>query len=144
MLGKGEGVSDLDVWNKIAGVEIKRSGISHALLYTYSRLKAAVEQNKNANNKAIVYALCLLFGVHSVLNHANAIAEGGFLVPDHITSLLRLKEKLLEQIRPELAGILDSFMMPEQLVRSAFASGNPYEVSYFLRRTSCNWLGRTS
>lgn len=128
MLGKSEGVSDLDVWNKIAGVEIKRAGISHSLLYTYSSLKAVVDQNKNDKNKAIVYALCLLFGVHSVLNHANAIAEGGFLVPDHITSLLRLKEKLLEQIRPELVGILDSFMMPEHLVRSAFASGNPYEV----------------
>lgn len=128
MLSKNEGVSDLDVWNKIAGVEIKRAGISHSLLYTFSALKSVVDQNKNDKNKGIVYALCLLFGVHSVLSYANAIAEGGFLVPDHITSLLRLKEKLLEQIRPELVGILDSFMMPEHLIRSAFASGNPYEV----------------
>lgn len=126
-------------------MEIKRAGISHSLLYTYSSLKAAIEQDKNTANKSIVYALCLLYGVHSVLNHANAIAEGGFLVPDHITSLLRLKEKLLEQIRPELVGILDSFMMPEHLIRSAFASGNPYEVLTCLTlRTSFNWPERTS
>ena len=74
MLSKSEGVSDLDVWNKIAGVEIKRAGISHSLLYTYSSLKTAVEQDTNAANKAIAHAICLLFGAHSILTHANVIA----------------------------------------------------------------------
>lgn len=35
MLNKPEGVSDLDVWNKIAGIEIKRTGMAHAIFYTF-------------------------------------------------------------------------------------------------------------
>jgi hypothetical protein len=65
-----------------------------------------------------------------VLNYSGTIAEGGFLLSSHITALVRLKEKLLEQIRPELTGILDSFMIPEDYLRSAFTKGNPYDVIF--------------
>lgn len=39
-MSKPEGVSDLDVWNKIVGVEIKRVAMNHGLLYTYSKFKS--------------------------------------------------------------------------------------------------------
>jgi hypothetical protein len=86
--------------------------MSHALLYTFTHFKSAVENDKNTKNKSITNALCLLFGTHIILTLSGSIAEGGFLLSSHITSLIRLKEKLLEKIRPELAGILDSFLIP--------------------------------
>lgn len=104
--------------------------MSHALLYTFSSFKKAVEADTSPKNKKTITNLCLLFGVYYILNLSAPIAEGGFLLPNHITSLLRLKEMLLELIRPELAGILDSFLIPEHLIRSAFSKGNPYDVVY--------------
>jgi len=65
--------------------------MGHGLLYTYSKFKEAVEADTNASNKATITALCKLFGSHIVLSNAGAIAEGGFIAPNHITSLIRLK-----------------------------------------------------
>lgn len=90
-MNKQEGVSDLDIWNKVAGVEIKRSAASHGFLYTFSKFKEAIQNDTNPSNKTILTALCLLFGAHGVLNFSGAVTEGGFLLPNHITSLMRLK-----------------------------------------------------
>lgn len=139
-MNKPQGFSDLDAWNKFAGIQIKRAGVSHALLYTFTNFKKAVELDKCDKNKSITQALCLLFGVHTVLYSSASIYEGGFVLPKHNTSLLRLKQRLLQQIRPELIGILDSFLVSEGYIRSAFASGNPYDVILFLSRISYRWL----
>jgi hypothetical protein len=74
--------------------------------------------------------LCRLFGANTVLSNSIAIAEGGYILPAHITGLIQLKEKLLEEIRPNLVAILDSFLIPEGYLRSAFAKGNPYDVKF--------------
>lgn len=42
MLNKSDEVSSLDVWNKTAGCDIKRSAISHGYLYMFSLFKKAV------------------------------------------------------------------------------------------------------
>jgi hypothetical protein len=67
-----------------------------------------------------------------ILTHSAAVAEGGFILPVHISSLMRLKEHLLDKIRPQLAGLLDSFLVPENLIRSALAHGDPYQVKFKL------------
>jgi len=40
-MNKPEGMSSLDIWNKVAGCEIKRAAVSHALFYTYNYFKRA-------------------------------------------------------------------------------------------------------
>lgn len=65
--------------------------MSHSLLYTFSKFKKAVEEDRCTENKKIINALCLLFGAHIILNLSPPIAEGGFLIPNHVSSLLRLK-----------------------------------------------------
>lgn len=101
--------------------------MAHGLLYTFKKFKLAIENDKCATNKIILNRLCLLFGAHVVLNFGTTTAENGLLLPNHIQSLKILKENLLELIRPELAGLLDSFMIPEKMIRSALAKGNPYQ-----------------
>lgn len=130
MLNKPEGLSDLDVWNKVAGVEIKRTGMAHSLFYTFENFKNAVERDSNPKNKEILTDLCLLFGAHTILNSSPAIVEGGFIQPAHLTSLLRLKEELLDKLRTQLIGLLDSFVLPENIIRSALTTGDPYQVSF--------------
>jgi len=47
-----------------------------------------------------------------ILTNSAAVAEGGFILPTHITSLMRLKEHIIDKIRPQLVGLLDSFLVP--------------------------------
>jgi hypothetical protein len=35
-------MSELDLWNKVAGVEVKRAAVSHCFLYTFSKFKEAI------------------------------------------------------------------------------------------------------
>jgi hypothetical protein len=42
--------------------------------------------------------------------------------------LSRLKEILLENLRPHIVAITDAFLIPEQFIQSGFTKGNPYQV----------------
>lgn len=43
-----------------------------------------------------------------------------------------LKEVVLRTLRPNLIGLVDGFAIPERFITSALATGNPYEVIYYL------------
>ena len=91
MMDRPEGWSNLDVWNKKAGIELKRLGICHSVCYTYNAFKAAVEVNRNRKNQTALHQLCQLFGINSIVSFSSVVVEGGFVLPEHISSLLALK-----------------------------------------------------
>lgn len=88
-------MSTLDVWNKLAGCDIRRAALFHGLLYIFSYFKKASEADKNVANKQVVKDLCMLFGVNTILKNSAPIIEGGFIIPEHLSGLARLKEILL-------------------------------------------------
>jgi hypothetical protein len=42
------------------------------------------------------------------------------------------KEIILKRLRPQTAGLLDSFGIPEKYLRSEVISGNPYQVKMII------------
>ena len=84
-------MSSVDVWNKVAGCEIKRAAISHALFYTFSYFEKAVLIDSCETNREVVTNLCLLFGTTVVLKNISPIIEGGFIKPEQISALSRFK-----------------------------------------------------
>lgn len=54
----------------------------------------------------------MLFGVDAILKNSAPIIEGGFIQPDHLSSLRRLKEILLDNIRPHAVKVVDAFHIP--------------------------------
>ena len=46
------------------------------------------------------------------MSFSSVVTEGGFITPQQMTSLFRLKEQLLDAIRPQLVGLIDSFNVP--------------------------------
>ena len=53
--------------------------------------------------------------------------------PEQISALSRLKEILLENLRPHIVAITDAFLIPEQFIQSGFTKGNPYQVLRFCK-----------
>ena len=128
MLNKAEGVSNLDVWNKVVGSEIKKTAFYHSLLYVFNNFRKALDKDTSIYNKAVSTNLCLLFGINSILKYSGPIIEGGFITPEQLESLANFKEVLLEKLRPHVARIVDSFLLPKSLIQSALTQGDPYEV----------------
>lgn len=127
VVGKDEGMSEKQVFNEIAGINLKDLAILHAGYYTFDSFKKAVTKEKDEKIKELTSSLCLLFGVNFVLGHANPVIQGGFITNDQLTSLQDLKEILLRKLRPDLIGLVDGFGIPDKYIRSALISGNPYE-----------------
>jgi len=95
MLNKDENVSNLDVWNKIAGCDIRKAAMCHGHVYTFSSFKRALEKGPSITNREILKNLCMLFGASSIIKYATPIIEGGFITPDQISALRNFKELLL-------------------------------------------------
>jgi len=60
-------------------------------MYTYSYFKKSMENDKSVANHETSKNLCLLFGASSVLKNISPIIEGGFIKPEQISALSRLK-----------------------------------------------------
>ena len=142
MLNKPENLSNLDVWNKVAGCDIRKAGICHGHVYAFTYFKKALEQDSNVKNREVITNLCMLFGASSIIKYATPIIEGGFITPDQISALRNFKELLLERLRPHLISITDAFYIPEQFIQSALIHGDPYEVLYIIFRIISAWLAK--
>lgn len=73
IMNKPEGWSNLDVWNKRAGIELKRLSVCHSVIYTFNAFKNAVEEHKVPQNKAILTQLCQLFGINSIMSYSSVV-----------------------------------------------------------------------
>ena len=128
MVSKPDNVSSQQVWNEYLGVRLQKMALFHSIYYNYNSLREAIVNEKDEKIKLIAEKLCKLFGANMILTHSSFIIEGGFISPVQITSLKKLKEKTLNEIRPDLIGVVDGFGIPDKFIRSALISGNPYEV----------------
>ena len=81
---------------------------------------------KNERIRVIAEELCKLFGINMILIHTSGLIEGGFISSNQISLLKKLKEVILNRLRPDLIGIVDGFGIPDKFIRSALISGNPY------------------
>lgn len=91
MLNKPEGLSNLDVWNKVAGCDIKRAAICHGYLYIFNYFKKALEKDTSTTNREVIKNLCMLFGVSVLLKNSAPLIEGSFVAPEQLSALSRLK-----------------------------------------------------
>ena len=70
MTNKPDDVSSLDVWNKHAGIEIRRAAQYHGHLYIFTYFKKALENDGSINNREVIKNLCMLFGTSIILSHS--------------------------------------------------------------------------
>lgn len=76
-----------------------------------------------------------MFAIGQIQRLSEPILEGGFICPVKYNLLNDEKEKIFNRLRPIVAGLLDSFGIPDKFVRSELVRGNPYNVRMSLFRT---------
>jgi hypothetical protein len=51
MMNKPEGASSLDVWNKLAGSDVKRAALFHSYSFMFSLFRQQIQKDSSVNNK---------------------------------------------------------------------------------------------
>ena len=91
-----------------------------------------MEKEKNEKCKVAATQVCMVYGIEQVMRFAHSLIEGEFVTPQGIEELKEVKEQLLKALRPNLIGLVDAFDISERLLTNGLASGNPYEVFFYL------------
>ncbi len=132
MMNKPPGMSDSEVTNYMAGMNLHELGIMHAAYYTYNCFKEAVERERNEKCKEVLTEVCILYGIEQVMRFSHSLIEGEFITPHGFSDLSDRKEQIFKFLRPNIIGLIDSFAIPEKFLTNALVSGNPYEVTFLL------------
>lgn len=101
---------------------------SHSLFNTFKSFWDATLTLKHEASRLVLSNLCLLYGIHHILLNPLTLIESGCLQPSHISSLKDRKEQLLKELRPNLIGLVDAFIISEKGLKSALTQGNVYKV----------------
>lgn len=125
-------MSNSDVTNYMAGMNLHELGMLHAAYYTYNCFKEAVEREKNERVKEVLVHVCMLFGIDQVNRFPHALIEGDLLSPQGLADLNEVRDQIYKALRPNLIGLVDSFAIPDKFLTNALVKGDPYEVNFSL------------
>jgi len=128
-----------EAWDKKAGINLIEAARAHMSVYTF---KAFIEKiNSEVQSpalKTVMTRLCILYGVQKLLENPIGLMESEYFSSKQITMLRQRKETLLEEIRPDVVGLVDAFAYPDNTLRSVLGvyDGNVYENMMKLVRES--------
>jgi len=131
-LMKGAQESSLrESWDKKTGLALLEAARAHTTVFTYQAFSDKINRDvKSPALKVVLQRLCTLYGVDKLLTHPLGLFESEFMTPKQVTLLGERKETLLEELRPDVIGIVDAFGYPDNTLRSALGvyDGNVYET----------------
>ena len=82
----------------------------------------------------VVLKLCKLFGIHHLLYDSTILLQSGCLSRSDISVLKKTKEELLKELRKEIIGLVDSFVISETGLKSALTYGDVYKNMFELAK----------
>ena len=120
-----------DSWDKTAGIQLVEAARAHTAVYTYKAFYDRInDEIKAPALKAVMRRLCTLYGIEIILRHPLGLVESEYVAPKQFIILNKRKQALLQEIRPDVIGLVDAFSYPDNTLRSALGQydGNPYET----------------
>lgn len=118
----------MDIINYKVGTRLQQLAHLHGNYFTLLAYLQAFNAEKDTYIKPILADLYRLFAINQIHRNSEPIVEAGFICPRKFKLLGAEKEEILVRLRPMLAGLLDSFAIPDKYIRSEVAHGHPYNV----------------
>ena len=131
---KEQRMSFKEVWDTRAGMDLLAASRAHIHSFTFTSFAQLIHQQqeevKDVKVTSVLTKLCVLYGVHKLLEHPLGVASSGYLLPVHFDYLIEKKEELLEQLRSEAIALTDAFSYRDESLQSALAvsDGRVYET----------------
>jgi len=119
-----------DSWDKKAGLELQEAARAHTYYYTFKSFKDKINKDVKAQNlKVVLERLCALFAVDKIIRYPQALFESGYMNAEQFKLFKKLKNILLEELRPDAIGLVDAFGYTDNTLKTAIGTydGNAYE-----------------
>ena len=129
---KQPGETEKDIINYKVGIKLQHLAQLHGIYFSTHEWVELIKKEQNNDIKTLMTHLCKLYVITQLQRLAEPVIEGGFICPVKWSLLHVEKEVAMKEIRPHVAVLLDSFGIPDKLLRSEVVRGNPYES--FLNR----------
>lgn len=123
---KSQGLSEDEAYEK-SSIQRFAAAKLHCYNYIYRKFLGACERAPQAL-KPILGLLCSLYGLHSISENAGWFLQFGYLNPSHMTAIQSKILELLDQIRPQVIPLTDSFGLTDYVINSPLgcADGDVY------------------
>jgi acyl-CoA oxidase len=123
---KSQGLSEDEAYEK-SSVQRFVAAKLHCYNYIYRKFLSACDRSP-VGIKTILSQLCSLYGLHSISENAGWFLQFGYLNPGHMQSIQTKILDLLDQIRPQVIPLTDSFGLTDYVINSPLgcADGDVY------------------
>ena len=124
---KSKGLSEDEAYEK-SSVQRFVAAKLHCYNYIYKRFLEACDRAPASGIKGILSLLCSLYGLNSISENAGWFLQFGYLNPGHMAAIQAKILELLDQIRPQVIGLTDSFGLTDYVINSPLgcADGDVY------------------
>jgi acyl-CoA oxidase len=125
-----QGLSEKAALNSKAGIELVEAARAHTTYFTYKAFMTEVASFSDTQVKSVLSKLCLLYGIHKLLQFPLGLVESKYISGEQITLMKSKKEELLRELRKDVIGLVDAFNYPDNTLKSALGGydGNVYET----------------
>lgn len=123
---KSQGLSEDEAYER-SSIQRFAAAKLHCYNYIYCRFLEACDRAP-AGIKPILSQLCNLYGLHSISENAGWFLQFGYLNPNHMALIQSKILDLLEQVRPQVIPLTDSFGLTDYVINSPLgcADGDVY------------------
>lgn len=88
---KPENISEEEIRNKNAGIDLQKMAILHSVYYTFYSFISSIPNPPNEQLNPILSNLALLYGANQIITHASHLISGGFILSQQLGTLTLLK-----------------------------------------------------
>jgi len=139
--GTEQGLSMKETWDKKAGMSLVEAARAHTVYFTFKSFLDDIPSAKEEKSRVVLKRLCELYGLHQLIKFPLGLLESGFVKPEQVKLLKLRKEKLLELVRPDALGLVESYMYNDNNLKSAIgrSDGKVYETLWEWANTKNNF-----
>lgn len=126
------GGSFKDAWDQASGVKLFEAAKLHIILFSFTALLDSVQKFQSPVNRQAFERVVIFFGINQMLKNIGAFVEAKIIAGKNISLAREVQEELLEEIRPDLVGWVESFGFEDQSLATALGERDtePYERLY--------------
>lgn len=127
--GQSKGLHDKETWDNHAGVALVEAAFAHFYYWNFSNSVEVVFNSRNEALRKILTTLTAFYALSKIAERPIGLFESGYFASDQFKHLREARERLLAELRPEAAGLTETFFHHDNTLKTAIGlrGGKAYE-----------------
>jgi acyl-CoA oxidase len=111
----------VDPYQAFLKVQIHMVDLAHVYIdqIVYQSLHSQLEKIVSVDNKSMMEKMSQLFGLDLIYHARGWFLENDYMSGPKSKAIRRVRTKLMQEIRPEVGGLVNAFNIPDELLAAA-------------------------